>query len=765
MAFGIDRNKSKNAVQTSSDDIKVYMDDKEYIANNYVMSCFSVTILVYTAAFLLNLLGVFIIEQRLMIMGYIPSMIIYLVIYAVSKFVSFSNKKMKYFLMLSVILVFTIAGVTITYHVVLAMLLPFLYATLYSSKHIMRYVYVLTVICTFIIVYGGYYFGLCDANMVLLTNTSMQEYVVNGQLMVTEVNNSPFITLLIFFVMPRCLIYIAYMFVCSNIYNIVSGSLEKARLTDELEKAKTEAENASRAKSRFLARMSHEIRTPINAVIGMNEMILRESREDNIREYAADVRDSSRVLLSIVNEVLDSSKIESGMMEIVPVRYSSGELLNDLYSMTSVKTKEKKLELVFDISPSIPRELVGDDQRIRQVLLNLLSNAVKYTNSGTVTLKVSSSLDGKSAVLHFAVKDTGIGIKQEDIGKIYDEFSRFDVSRNRNVEGTGLGMNIVYQMLKLMGSELEIQSEYEKGSELSFDLVQEIADSAPLGDFRRREHESSSDDRLVYTAPDAKILAVDDNPINLKVFKALLKQTKINIYAAESGRECLELMKRESFDMVFLDHMMPGMDGLETLSRIRSDGLGGGVPIIMLTANAIAGDREKYISQGFDDFLSKPVIPNELDRMILHYLPSELIASESLNNTDSEPASASGGLEALHRRLPEINIEKGLSSCGGDEDFYLELFKDYTELPVREELTGYLRSGDFKNYCIRIHGFKTNSYSLGAVSIGDLAYEMEKLTRDGLPDEIVRLQDLLFKQYDDICQGYKDAVGIKQQTE
>lgn len=757
MAFDGSKNKSKTPIQTSSDDIKVYMEDTEYIANKYVMTCFGVTILVYTAALLLNLAGVFIIEQRLMIMGYIPSMIIFLIVYTVSKFVSLSNRKMKYFLLLCVISVFTIAGVTITYHVVLVSLLPFLYATLYSSKPVMRYVYFLTVISTFIVVYGGYYFGLCDANMVLLTTSSLQDYISDGKFILTEVNSNPLFYLLLFFIIPRCLIYIAVMSVCNSIFNIVSGSLEKARLTNELEKAKTEAENASKAKSRFLARLSHEIRTPINAVIGMNEMILRKSDDDNIREYASEVRDSSRMLLSIVNEVLDSSKIESGMMEIVSERYSPSELFNNIFSMTGVKAKEKDLELVFDISPSIPKELIGDDKRIRQILLNLLSNAVKYTNSGTITLTVSSTSDGDNAVLHFSVKDTGIGIKQEDIGKIYDEFSRFDVSRNRNVEGTGLGMNIVWQLLKLMDSKLEIQSEYEKGSEFSFDLVQKIADPAPLGDFRRHENESGKS-RNIYTAPDAKILAVDDNKINLKVFKALLKQTRINIHTAESGQECLDLMKSESFDIVFLDHMMPGMDGIETLRRIRSEELGGSTPIIMLTANAIAGDKERYLNEGFDDFLSKPIIPDELDKMILHYLPPKLIDPEGENSAGSEPAPTINGIDALRSKLPEINIEKGLVSCGEDEEFYLELFKDYTELSVKEELTGFLRSGDHNNYCIRIHGFKSSSYSLGATEIGDLAYEMEKLTRDGLPDEIEGLQNQLFEKYDNICRGYKEAV-------
>ena len=630
--FAINRSEMRAGMDKDikNENVSEYIENQDYIANKYTMKCFMVTMLVFTAIFILNQLGIFIIREKIMWEAFFPSLLIYFLAYIVAKIVPLSNKKMKYFLMFCITLVSTIAGVFLTYHVVLLSLFPFLYATLYSSKPMMRFVCILTVISTIIIVYGGYYFGLCDANMILLTTDVAKEYIEDGHFILNEVNNNPYLSLMLFFVLPRCLIYIAFMAVCSSLFNIVSGSLEKARLAGELEKAKTEAENANRAKSRFLAKMSHEIRTPINAVLGMNEMIIRESNEEAIREYAYDVKNSSELLLNIVNEILDSSKIESGMMEIVPVNYKMGSLLNDLYNMINIKIQDKKLKLVFDIDPSIPSEYYGDDSRIRQVLLNLLTNAVKYTDKGTVTMEVRCSADNENAVLHYSVKDTGIGISEENIGKIYDEFQRFDLSRNRSVEGTGLGMNIVQQLLKLMGSELHIQSEYGKGSEFYFDIEQKIVNAEPLGDFRKKFIQSAQKDniRTEYFAPKAKVLVVDDNAINLKVFTRLIKKTRIQVYEAESGKECLELLRSQPVDMIFLDHMMPEMDGIETLHAIRDNKLCEGIPVIMLTANAIVGDREKYINEGFDDFLSKPIIPDELDKMILKHLPEELVITE-----------------------------------------------------------------------------------------------------------------------------------------
>lgn len=734
-------------IKRESDDISNYFVNQEYTANTYVMKCFTVTMLIYTIALLLNTLEVFVIDQKLMWTGYIPSLLIYLVTYVVSKRVSLSNEKIKRFILFSVVCVFSIMGVFITYHVVLVSLLPFLCATLYSSKKIMRYVYVLSVISTIIIVYGGYFFGLCDANMVLFTSKSMQEYVSDGQFILTEVSDNPYFQLMLFFVVPRCLIYIAYAYVCSNLIKIVSGSLERAKLTVELEKAKEAAENANKAKTQFLARMSHEIRTPINAVLGMDEMILRESTESDIKQYAGDIKNSANSLLNLINEILDSSKIESGKIEIVSVEYEVGSLLNDLYNMVSIRAKDKGLDLIFDVDSNIPSVCLGDDKRLKQVLINLLSNAVKYTNKGTVILKVTAGIEGENAILHYSVKDTGIGIKEEDIGKIYDAFQRVDVSRNRYVEGTGLGLNIASQFLILMGSELHIKSEYEKGSEFSFDISQKIVNPKPLGDFKRRLNQASEQKnyRIDFTAPDAKILVVDDNKINLKVFKGLLKHTQMQVYEAESGKECMDMLREQSFDLIFLDHMMPEMDGVETLHAMHYERLCEDTPVIMLTANAIVGEKEKYISEGFDDYLSKPIIPDRLDKMILHYLPENLVdmgdsddaKREAENEDDVQKKDRlqseadyefKGDCELKTDYEPEIDFQAGINNTGSEELLHTLLGDFYSMIDEKvEKIQLYMSEERIKDYTVEVHGLKSSAKIIGAVALSDEFYQLELL--------------------------------------
>ncbi len=741
--------KSKNTFNS------FFIAEDEHMHNTYVMRCFAVSMLLYSITFLLNILGIFIVDSNLMRFGFTTSLIIYVVVYLITKKLSQGNPITKYFAFFGIILTFTIMGVTITYHVVLTSVLPLLYSTIYSSKKFKWYVYVLTVISTFITVYGGYYWGLCDANMTLLTTGTLSDYVVDGQFVLTTVNENPGLTLFLFFVLPRCLIYIAFVSVCNSIFNILNRNIERARLVDELEKAKIEAERANRAKSQFLARMSHEIRTPINAVLGMNEMILRESDQPNIYQYACDVKDSSVMLMSIINDILDSSKIESGMMEIVPVNYETGNFLNNLYNMISIKAREKGLELIFDVDKDIPSELYGDDKRISQILINLLSNAVKYTEKGKITFSLRSEINGDNAILNFSVKDTGIGIKPEDIEKIYDEYRRVDEERNRNVEGSGLGMSIVRNLLKLMGSELGIKSEYEKGSEFFFSLEQKIVNAAPTGDFREKNVKPSENVTFQssFTAPKARVLVVDDYRMNLKVMRALMKQTKIRVISAESGEMCIDLLKKDKFDLIFLDHMMPGMDGIETLRIIRDEKLCDGVPVVMLTANAVSGNKEKYISEGFDDFLAKPVMPEKLDKILLSHLPERLIIMNPENTSPIEKTAARGGgfSEKLRQAIPEIDSEYGLKICVGDEEFYEELFGDFVNLDIRDKLNAALAENDFNTYCVHVHGFKNNAYSIGAKELGDMAFEMEKMTREEMPSDIAEKQRLLFECYDSIC--------------
>ena len=402
-----------------------------------------------------------------------------------------------------------------------------------------------------------------------------------------------------------------------------SRQLRAAR--EEAEQAKNDAINANAAKTRFLANMSHEIRTPINSVIGMDEMIIRECHESHIREYATNIRQASQSLLFIINDILDITRIESQKMELVLVEYKLGELIQGLMEMLSLRAASKQLELKTSIANGLPSVLYGDEVRIRQILTNLITNAIKYTHEGSVTLIVNGRQENDTLHLHFAVKDTGIGIKPEDIRKLGSAFERVEESRNRNIEGSGLGLSITTQLLQLMGSKLKVDSEYGKGSIFSFDLNQSIVSAAPMK--LEKAELSDSDANISFIAPNAKILVVDDNAMNRRVFTGLLKKTKIQIEEADSGSKCLELVQNSHYDLIFLDHMMPEMNGVEAFQFMQEwdDYPCKNTPKIMLTANALAEAKKEYIELGFDGFLAKPIIIRELESLIQNLLPDELV--------------------------------------------------------------------------------------------------------------------------------------------
>lgn len=398
----------------------------------------------------------------------------------------------------------------------------------------------------------------------------------------------------------------------------------------KVEEAREEAVMANQAKGRFLAQMSHEIRTPINAILGMDEIILRECKDTNILEYAEDINAAGQLLLSIVNEILDLSKIESGKMEIVEADYNLSKLITDLTAMISLKAQAKNLIFDIAIDNSLPVQLYGDDVRIRQILTNLLSNAIKYTKEGKVKLEIKGEVKDNTVTLFCSVTDTGIGIKEEHLADLFEEYKRIEDKSNHRIEGTGLGLNITMHLLELMGSKLQVQSEYGKGSKFFFELKQTVTGSMTIEAYhqQKKQKQINKTQRTVsFTAPNARLLVVDDNEMNRKIFSKLLEPTQIQIDQAESGFECLDKMKENRYDIVFLDHMMPQMDGPETLHRLKEMQ---GHPsesavIIALTANAFVGARQQYINEGFDDFLPKPIIYKDAEELIMRFLPSQLV--------------------------------------------------------------------------------------------------------------------------------------------
>lgn len=519
---------------------------------------------------------------------------------------------------------------------------------------------------------------------------------------------------------------------------------EKKEIEDILHRA-DDAEHESKAKSTFLANMSHEIRTPINTIIGLNTMILRESKEPVIKSYAKNVNSASNMLLSLINGILDMSKIEADKMELVPDTYSLKQLLMDIVSMVKTRAEFERLKFTCDVSETVPDKLYGDNVRLKQVIINLVTNAAKYTDEGSVSLSVYGKVHDGQVHLLFSVKDTGIGIHEEDLTRLSQRFTRFDEKRNHSVEGTGIGLNLVTGILALMGSELHVISKYGEGSEFYFEAEQGVVDETPIG---RIELDTDTAAEEVYqalfTAPQARVLVVDDNTMNLTVFEELLKETQLQIDAVTSGYTALERTAGNKYDIIFMDHMMPDMDGVETFHKIRSqeNGCNRDTPVIVLTANAVKGAKEEYSRLGFDDFLTKPIQPDILERKILSYLDSSKVTENAASGRRQESE------EAALPVISGVDVTFGLSHTGGMKS-YLSVLRQFVNVADADakELGTYIealtaREDDHaavKSFRIKVHAMKASANIMGAFQVYGVAAMLENAA---IHENIREIQDV-----------------------
>ncbi|MBQ7618165.1 MAG: response regulator, partial [Desulfovibrio sp.] len=542
----------------------------------------------------------------------------------------------------------------------------------------------------------------------------------------------------------------------------------KAEQSEVLARDKKLAEKANKAKTIFLASMSHEIRTPINAIVGMNEMILREATNKNVLNYATTIEKACATLLSLINDILDFSRIESGNVHIQNAPYNLGDLLCSSVNLIKPRLDQKNLAFSLEVDEKIPCKLEGDAMRLKQILTNLLTNALKYTEQGKVGLHVSfEKLGPDQGLLHMAVSDTGLGIRLRDQAKLFVGFARLDQERNRNIEGTGLGLAITHDLVKRMAGKIDVNSVYGEGSTFSVHIPQKVLDQAPVGriwDLLSKE-ETRSHRAFSFTAPTARLLLVDDNEINLLVVVNLLKDTCLEMVTAQSGSRALDLLAKQSFDLVLLDLMMPGMDGVETLKQVRAKALAPKTPFVAFTANVVSATRESLLAKGFADYLTKPVQAKDLENLLLSFLPKSKVqlkladvAPNALESKAKTLLESKGGenkgktlVESKESEAyPLFNEELGLRYSGNSKAGLKEIAKAFAALypEKKAKFEACLSQKDLVNYRILAHALKSSALALGAERLSALAKAVESNLSQYLEAEPSQdLQDEAFAKF------------------
>ncbi|MDR3199940.1 MAG: response regulator [Spirochaetales bacterium] len=500
-----------------------------------------------------------------------------------------------------------------------------------------------------------------------------------------------------------------------------------------------QSESANKSKSQFLSTMSHEIRTPMNAVIGISELALREDTSPKVREYIGRIKQAGVSLLAIINDILDFSKIEAGKMEIHPARYDLSSLLNDVATIIGIRLHDKSLQFKVNVDKSLPATLYGDEIRIRQILLNLLSNAVKYTKEGSIQFSVSGeALDAGNITLKFEISDTGIGIKEEDLKNIFGNFARFDSVKNRDVEGTGLGLAITSTLCRLMSGAVSVTSVYGKGSVFTACLPQKVIDAEPVS-AHISAYESypppQPDSTARFTAPDARLLIVDDISSNLLVARGLLAPYKMIIDCCAGGAEAVSLAEKNYYDLIFMDHLMPGMDGVETTAKIRAAKTpSSGAPIIALTANVLSGMKEMFLENGFDDYLTKPIEIPKLDALVKKWIPKEKMKTaqeaerEARRDTPAAATATGSGIE-----IPGVDTVKGIAMTGGTVETYRQVLSAFCS--DAEERFTWLEAVPAETqlpvFTIHAHALKSASATIGAEILSGEAAALEAAGKAG----------------------------------